>query len=331
MIAGSPSLLYYSKMSSTARQQFGHVLAARKQGIASDADESTPFADLKPEYYADAKLLSGAVLEVFEGYRDTHPPYGLVDARGNTVTEIQPTRRFGRWMGLEVVFNSTMRAAFNEADSPVPSCPYHEVIGRKLGRAMLDPKDDNRQGIDTLREVSAPGGLAAAALVVNLLKRMPAMKDIHGATEEVSALAVNSKRTLLSKPLSHPQQHAKAFVFTLVDGMMGTDITFDRDLFLPDGLIRAYTNLQSNRMINEAIGWSTSTEDFRLRANVRVANRLLGPEFEDGEHQITYPIGTRLGDIQVSEPTIGCPGSQMAYTLWDRAIEVATAEELWVA
>lgn len=164
---------------------------------------------------------------------------------------------------------------------------------------------------------------------MNLLKRMTAMRSINEANSGVEELARSSKYPLLREPLAHPQQHAKAFVFTLVDGISGTDFGFDRDEFMPDDVIQSYTHLTSNQQSNEAIGWSKPTEDFTIRASVKVADRLRGSEVEDGDHITTYPIGTRLGDIVVTEPTVGCPGSQMAYQLWDRSIEIATAENLW--
>lgn len=74
---------------SEAKKQFGAALAVRRQGMVSNAGADTPFAEVKPEMYADSKLLIARVMDVFDSYRDQYPPYGLVGRTGSPVIEIQ--------------------------------------------------------------------------------------------------------------------------------------------------------------------------------------------------------------------------------------------------
>jgi hypothetical protein len=63
---------------------------------------------------------------------------------------------------------------------------------------------------------------------------------------------------------------------------------------------------------------------------VTVADRTRGSETDhDGDHWATYPVGTKLKDIEVNEPLIGCPGDRLARAMWDRVVDVVVGEELW--
>lgn len=150
-------------MSSEAKRLYGQALAARRRGEVSQADAFTAFAEVKPEFYADSKLLSGEVLKVFSDYKNQYPPYGLLHPIGEPVVAIDSNKFGGKWLGLERSLASTIRAAFNETAPPVESCPYHEVLTQQLGKMALAPHDHNEFGLDTLRETSAPGGILAPA------------------------------------------------------------------------------------------------------------------------------------------------------------------------
>lgn len=158
------------------------------------------------------------------------------------------------------------------------------------------------------------------------------MATLTGATSDTASLAKASARQLLQEPLNHPQQYAKPFIFCLADGYRGTDIAFQRDSFMPDTLIADSVQLDSMAEGQEILGWSKPTLDFILRAQVSVVNRLEGSERDtSGDHVSVYPAGTRLGDIRVDEPTIGCPGNQMAYEMWGQAVDTIVGMRLWEA
>lgn len=312
-------------MSSSARREYGEQLRLRKRGVAGSLSPEASLIDAKPHFYADARLLTDEVRKVHSKFRTSAPPYGLVDHLGHPIDTITK----GSWTGLEQMLAATAQHAFEVVTPPQTGCPYHETL-RNLGSIPLRPVNPSSPDKEHLRSLVFPGAMFAPATIVNILKRMPTIARLNRATVDSETLARNSAHTLLHEPLHHPQQLAKAFTFTLADGAGGTDGALNRNMFMPEDVITAYTELGENAVGHEAIVWSKPTEDFTLRANVRVANRLAGSERDQsGEHITMYPIGTRLGDIVLDEPTIGCPGSLFAYDMWEQAIDVIVGEGFW--
>lgn len=317
-------------MSFETRRLYRQELRDRRSGKPTEMGLSTPFNETKAAFYADGRLIIDDVRAVYQGFREQYPPYGLVDRRKRPVTNFDSASA-SSWIRLESAISSTAKAAFDQAKpSLIDSCPYSGAL-QNLGRVPLAAIDGNHRGLDRLREVTAPGATLAPAIIINILRRVPAMAILHNATVSPEQLARNSAHSLLSEPLHHPQQYARAFVFCLGEGDGGTDRALRRDSFLPDELISAYTQLDIGVTGKERIKWSMPTTDFLTRAQLHIANRLLGSETDfKGDHITTYPIGTRLGDIEVHEPTIGCPGNEMAYEMWDQAIDVIVGEDLWM-
>jgi hypothetical protein len=305
------------------QEQYRQALHNRAAGQVSSVGPNDLFYAVKPEFYADSTLLIRDVRQKYKHVATDEDQYGLVGYRG-----VDPTNPFSPWSQLERALKMTARAAFDETASPVRACPYVPAL-KNLGAIPLAPIDGNEQGLDRLREVSFPGANFAPALIVNILRKIPAIAAIHGATASPENVARASARSLLDEPLHHPQQHAAAFVYCLTGSDTGGQMFFDRKLFLPAESIRSYTRLSVNSLGKQAVEWSKPTRDFTLQRPVTVANRLRGPEFEGGDHTITYPAGTRLGNIMVNEPTIGCPGKRMAYDMWDQALDVIVGEKLW--
>lgn len=292
------------------RRQFGQALAARRRGELSAADSNTPYERVKPDFYADSNLL----------IRDVTMAFGEQRVSAGDKVGVA-----GSWDTLETSLMMAVKRAFVAAGTfgTVRECPYHQVLGERLGGMSLPPVDRDVFGYDTLCAVSLPGGVSAPALIVNLVRRMQQMRAQHEVGVGVEQLARASSGPLLAQPLAHPQQHAKAFMFTLAEGVNGSESFLDRDTFMPEWLIEKYTCAMETVDGRAAIGWAISTEDFVLRTAVTVADRTKGSEMQPGEHQTVYPAGTRLGDIAVTEPTIGCPGSKLAYAMWERTIDVA--------
>ncbi len=315
-------------MSSEARRDYGEQLRQRKAGVPSSLDPSASLTEAKPHFYADAHILVDNVREVYANFRSTAPPYGLVQPNGEPFTGFsQPMNK--DWVPLERLLSSTAQKAFEAVIPPETGCPYHGAL-QNLGHIPLKPLVSQSTGTERLREIVFPGAQFAPATIVNILRRMPAMARANGASVDTETLARNSAHTLLQEPLHHPQQYAKAFTFCLGDGLRGSDFVLDRNSFMPSDIIESYTQLGTNLSGQEAVEWSQPTTNFVLRADVHVANRLEGLERDmQGDHIVVYPVGTRLGDIKVDEPTIGCPGSQLAYDMWDQAIDVIVAERLW--
>ena len=312
-------------MTTDARAEYGRQLGARKAGHPSELDGSATFPEAKPHFYADARRMIDDVREAYTGFRQTLPPYGLMDMRGEVLTGFSDRNR--AWTQLEQAMSRTVRHAFEIVEPP--SCPYHESLGN-LGAMALNAAQPQAPDQERLREITYPGGALAPATIVNMLKRMPAMAAANGATVSTEELARNSAHPLLYEPLHHPQQLAKAFTFSIADGVRGTDFALDRDSFMPGGVIRRYTKLGHDVLGREVIDWRIPTRAFVLRANVGVADRIAGSEADfSGDHITVWPIGTRIGDIEVTEPTVGCPGSQMAYDMWDQAVDVIVGEGLW--
>lgn len=309
---------------SEARAQYSEALKARREGIASELSVEATLLGVKPDFYADARILSEDALQIFGDLKEQAPPYGLVDRSGNPLEELGSSPK--PWHQLYGVLGSTGRYVFEKATPSVIACPYHQVLSRRLKPAYppLQPYDNDKYGLDVLRNMATPGGVANAPLFVSLIQRMPALQRLHGSTSDPEAFARNSV-SLLREPLSHPQQWAKAFVYTL--GSI-TELLTDR--FLSDELARTYTKLERLADGQERLAWAIPTEDFTTRFEVRVADRTRGSEADRaGDHWATYPIGTKLKDIAITEPTIGCPGDQLARAMWDRVVDVVVGEELW--
>jgi hypothetical protein len=309
-------------MTTRSRREYGEQLKLRKTGVPGDLEADASLVDAKPHFYADARVLIDSVRGAYNELRDTYP-YGLVGFR-----KFNPNPRLS-WLQLEGYMRASAQRAFETVAVPATGCPYHPAL-KNLGSMSLNPEITQSSDKQRLREIVYPGGAFAPTTIVNILSRMPAIAVANQATVGVEELARNSARTLLHEPLRHPQQHAKAFSFCLADGFGGSDSALVRSSFMPEEVIEDYTQLGLDQAGREAIEWSRPTADFLLRASVRVANRLEGSERDsEGDHIAIYPAGTRLGDIRVDEPTIGCPGSQLAYDMWDQAVDAIVGEGLW--
>lgn len=307
---------------------YSDAIARARTGEASTIpDAETPFGEVKVDFYADARVVSEAVLGVLKSFETITNPHGLVNKEGEPdmgwMYEEDP------WEGLEHALYNTISVAFGRVQPPLAACPYHFMLAEKMHQSNLRPKIDNVSGLETLRSTIAPGGLAAPALTVGLVRRMPAMRLVHGLDTPSAELARNS-RGLLKAPLAHAQQHAKAFMFTLVNGSSKSNFTFSREKFLPIDVIRENTKATITRGGREKIEWSKPTSEFVLRGGVTVPSRVKGSsKVREGDHMQFYPIGTKLGDIVVDEPVFGCPGDMMAYWIYDKTINIAEAENLW--
>ena len=304
--------------------QYGEALKARRAGIASDLGANATLEEVKPDFYADARVLSEDALHVFEGLKEQYPPYGLVDRTGQPLQNLRSTAQ--PWRQLYGTLRATGHHVFEQATPSIISCPYHQVLADKLGSTnpLLTPFDNDERGLDTLRNVVTPGGELNASLFTSLIRRMPALQQLHGSDLDPEIFARNS-RSLLREPLAHPQQRAAAFVYSL-----GSLFELLTDDFLTDDLARTYTKVERMTDGQERLAWAIPTEEFTTRFEVQVADRTRGSETDrDGDHWTLYPVGTKLKDIEVTEPMIGCPGDQLARAMWDRVIDVAVGEALW--
>lgn len=304
--------------------QYNNAMKARRRGLMSELGPEAKFLDVKPDYYADSRILSEDALREFENFKKTHPPYGLVDGRGNSFV---PDPKREPWYGLSMALRASGHAAFDLATPRITSCPYHDVLAKKLGGTAipLRPIDYDQHGLDTLRSVATPGAELNAPLFVSLIRRLPDIQRLHGSNLDAESFARNSV-SLLREPLAHPQQWAAGFVYSL--GALGELLG---PKFLNDKLALKYTKVESASDGSERLAWAIPTQDFTLRNDLVVRNRLLGTELgePDPVASMHYPVGTRLGDIKVDEPTIGCPGNQLAVAMWDRTIDVIVGEQLW--
>ncbi len=317
---------------SDGRRQFGEALAARRAGVPSQLGADASFPDVKPDFYADAYGLVDEAVDKWRELQVSHAPYGLVGRHGLPVERVRQPRQSARdrWVGLERALAGTVALVFDEVSPKLEACPYAPVLRDRVGTlGRLAPYDHDERGIDTLRARTYPGGVLAPALIVGLMRRMHAMKRVHAAKSTHYALAEASSRSLLDTPLRHPQQWAKAFMYTIGEGYGGDDWMLNRDTFLNDDRIKRYTRLHVDVSGVESIAWLGNHEDYTLTTPVTVADRTRGHEGEPGDHQRLYPIGTRLGDIEVTEPTIKCPGFKLAYAMWGTALDVASKENLW--
>lgn len=309
---------------SEAKFEYSEALKNRRAGVASELGAGATFTEVKPDFYADSRMLSEDALEVFESMVELFPPHGLVNGKGEPLQNLQDG--FNPWNALYIALSVTGHYAMEKAKPSTPSCPYHEVLSRTLGgtRKPLKPIDNNALGIDTLRDVATPGAELNAPLFVSLIRRLPAIQKLHGSTSDPEVFARNSV-SLLREPLAHPQQWATAFVFSL-----GNLTELVRPTFLNNTLASSYTKIETLPNGSERLAWAIPTEEFTIRQKVSVIDRTRGSETESsGTHVTTYPIGTRLKDIRVDEPSIGCPGDQLARAMWSRVIDVVVSEGLW--
>jgi hypothetical protein len=292
------------------------------------------FPEVKAEFYADAYGLSEETMAQWMRLGASHPPYGLATRTGTPIERIRTPggSEYRGWLRLEGALSDTATYAFeNTRPGNLNSCPYAAVLRKSVGilGKGAQPVDNDEFGLDTFRSRTLPGAQFAPTTIVGLMRAMGRLKQLHGAKSSSSILAQNSARSLLSEPLYHAQQWAKPFIFTLGKGDGVSDGRLQRDTFLDDDTAERYTKLEVDGAGNEIIAWSMPTEDFALRVAVRVADRTRGHETEPGDHQRVYPAGTRLGDIEVTEPTIKCPGFRLAYAMWNTAVMVAAEENLW--
>jgi hypothetical protein len=315
-------------MISPERSEYERILRERRQGHPSELGPDATLTEAKPHFYADARLLIDGVTKAYRGLRTAHPPYGLLDSQGDSVTSLRSGQR--GWTQLEATMARSATVAFNATSTGVTRCPYIPAL-INLIETKLEPVDNNEHGLDRLREITVPGARLAPTTIVNLLRRIPEMGRLHGATVSNEALARNSVVSLLDEPLHHPQQWAKPFNFCLatgVDGPQGSGI--DRSDFLPEERILALTKLGTDQRDNERLEWAMPTANFPLLIDVYVVNRSLGSESDlAGDHVTVYPAGQRLGDIAVNEPTIGCPGAILAREMWAQGIDAITGEGMW--
>ncbi len=303
---------------------YSEALKARRAGIANELGVEATLLGVKPDFYADARMLSEDAMRVFVDLKEQAPPYGLVDRSGKPLEDLKSYPK--PWHQLYGTLAATGHHIFEHATPSVNACPYHEVLASRLGstRPMLQPFDNDERGLDTLRNVITPGGELNAPLFVSLIRRMPALQKLHGGTSDPEAFTRNSV-SLLREPLGHPQQWAAAFVYSL--GSL-TELLTDR--FLSDDLARAYTVVEKLANGQERLAWAIPTEEFTTRFEVSVADRTRDSETDrDGSHWSTYPVGTKLKHIAVTEPIIGCPGDHLARAMWDRVVDAVVGEELW--
>lgn len=303
-------------------EQYREALRDRRQGIMSHFDGTATWPETKADFYADSRVLSEDALIAFEAFKEQYPPYGLVTHKGESYTGDGDHP----WRQLVSALRATGRLAVEKALPSLTSCPYHALLEEKLGTLppALTPFDNNEHGLDTLRNVVAPGAILNGSLFASLVLRMPGLQKLHGSKVANEEFARNSV-TLLREPLAHPQQHAEAFVYSL--GSLGEFLTAN---FLGDELAQAYTKIEETPSQSERLAWAIPTHDFTLRQDAWVQDRTQGSERDTSDaHRTRYPIGTHLRDIAVTEPTFGCPGNKLANAMWQRTIDVAVGQELW--
>lgn len=311
-------------------EAYRDALQIRRQG-GDLAVVSLEWPSIKPLFYADSRILSEGALKVFDQLEETHPPFGLVDEEGESITDLfaetNLTPFYGPWSNLNTALRTTGRYVMETALPGIESCPYAGVLQEKLQptRPDLKPFDHDERGLDTLRSVATPGAMLNASLFTSLIRVMPRLARLHGETRSnQEQFAINSVH-LLNEPLSHPQQRAAAFVFCL--GSLGELL---KSGFLPDELAQEYTKIEPSNKGGNRLAWAIPTQDFRLRAPVTVTSRVESSERNtDTSLRASYPIGTRLGDIAVDEPTIGCPGNRLAHAVWQRTVKVVVNQSLW--
>jgi len=315
---------------SEAKAQYKEALRRGREGHASTLGPLATFNEVKPDFYADARILSEDALRFFKDLRQSSPPYGLVNKAGNAITNFggeQP------WYDLSNALSSSAHYAFENATPSISACPYHAVLSDTLGGTTtpLRPFDGNERGLDTLRNVVTPGGELNSPLFVALLRRMPSLQRLHGTSGSTEEFA-RASSTLLREPLAHPQQWAASFVCTLgtISELVHELTDPESGPYLNDTLALQVTKIEEGPGGSERLAWAIPTEELTLRSARPVADRTQGNEFNlSGDHVVKYPAGTRLIDMPVTEPTIGCPGNLFAEEVWQRAIDVIVSEGLW--
>lgn len=311
-------------MSKEAIEQYHSELRDRRMGIPSSVNGEASFIEAKPPFYADARLLSESALEVFNKLPETHPPYGLAYPDGNPVKTLMDGE--SPWISLFYGLRSTGRFVMEEAIPGTTVCPYHEVLQAHLGSTVpeLRPMDHNLYGLDTLRAVSTPGAELNASLFVSLIRRLPALRTLHGDSSDLEDFS-RASVAILREPLAHPVARAAGFVYSL-----GSITQLLQPSFFADELALNFTHVETVSGRNR-LNWSKPTEDLTLLQGVYVSDRVNGSELDANDQKTYYPRGTRLGDIDVEsgEPTLGCPGNKLAFAMWDRLVDVALAESLW--
>jgi hypothetical protein len=308
-----------------AKSQYIAELQARKAGHISQLEGDATLEEVKPPFYADARILSLDALKIFNDFRQTYPPYGLVTIENTPLVNLRAGSRMP-WRALNLALRHTGHMIFDTTRPSLRACPYHEALSSRLGGTQppLRPFDYNVDGLDTLRNVVTPGAELNAALFVSLVRRLPELQALHGDTSDQEAFARRSV-VLLEEPLQHPQQWAMPFVLTL--GKIGDFLTSN---YLSDDMALEYTKIEKLPSGQTRLNWAIPTENFTTKTEVHVADRTRGSEMDlHGSHIATYPVGTRLADIAITEPTIGCPGNQLARAMWQRTIDVAVGESLW--
>lgn len=70
----------------TPVQQYQTALKGRRAGNPSEFGPDSSWPELKPEFYADSRMLSENAYKEFEKLKESHRPYGLVDRDGTTIT-----------------------------------------------------------------------------------------------------------------------------------------------------------------------------------------------------------------------------------------------------
>ena len=309
---------------SEAIDQYKNALKARRAGVASELGAEATLLEIKGDYYADARMLSEDALLVFEDIKSEFPPYGLMGMSGEPLTDLQDSSR--PWYDLTRALSATGQLVFDRAIPSIVQCPYHQVLTDTVGKTYppLSPMDNDERGLDTFRNAVTPAAKLNAPFFTSIIRRMPALQELHGSHTDPELFARNSI-SLLREPLSHPQQWAAAFVYSL--GALQELLT---DEFLGNNIALTYTKLEKLPDGTERLAWAIPTEDFTTRFEIRVADRTRGSEIQQkADHVTVYPVGTRLKDIKVDEPVIGCPGDQLARANWNRTIDVVVGEGLW--
>lgn len=318
---------------SDAMEVYREALRTRRAGRDLEVT-ATDWPGVKPAFYADSRVLSENALRVFEDLEETHRPFGLVDTQGNSVQDLFADswlyKKYGAWANLNSALRSTGRYVMEKALPGIKSCPYSRVLQARLApiKPDLTPFDNDKRGLDTLRGVASPGAVLNASLFTSLIRVLPRLSRLHPRIGRDETQFASNSAALLNEPLSHPQQWAMPFVLTL-----GTLDELLTDRFLDDELAQRYTSVKASPRGGDRLAWAISTKDFCIKEEVEVVSRVHGSEVvsNDGSRRevILYPAGTRLGDIAIDEPVIGCPGNRLAHAMWQRIVRIAVEQCLW--
>lgn len=281
------------------------------------------WSEVKAEFYKDAQDLGLEILKIIKN-DDIVIPEDNINAN-----------RHRPFYALETTLKSTMMEAYGKAAlTGTDTCPYADILKEKLTRKKVAKNTNITDDRRVFLESAIPGGYEAPVLIANLIGRMKDASAVHGVDANPYELAKNSIG-LIRQPLRHPQQWAKAFMFTLVDTdmilMNGKDVfTFRREDFLPNEILAEYTKI-SMSAFGPQLQWSIPIEDFTLKApSIVIHSRTSGTETDPNSSGTrVYEQGTRLGDISVDEKTLTCPGKPLANFLWKKGVELAQENKLW--